>query len=209
MTLGDLAFLLAALVTLGGLVSVLWRLLRRDRRTALRIAGAWSIGASGYLAVLLLVSLRQPGRTIPFGAAECFDDWCIAVESVQERSLWNVTGGANRRFEIWLRVSNRGRGRPQAEPDAYVYLRGATGGTVNDVARDEDEMLMLSPGLGDVIPAGESRLVRAVFVVPPRITAPVLVKARRSAFPAPFIVGDPASPLHRPTVHALHVAPAA
>lgn len=59
---------------------------------------------------------------------------------------------------VTLRVSNRGRGRSQAEPDAYVYLR-------DDEGREIQASTAPATGasLGESVPAGDSRLVQVVF----------------------------------------------
>ena len=38
----------------------------------------WAI----YLCVVIAVSLSTPRREIAMGEDRCFDDWCIAVESI-------------------------------------------------------------------------------------------------------------------------------
>ncbi|MBL0170434.1 MAG: hypothetical protein IPP90_06800 [Gemmatimonadaceae bacterium] len=185
----DVAFLIALLTTLVVAIRVAWHLVRGQRASTLRLGRRWGLGAACYIVVLLAVSLFQPGRTLSPGENECFDDWCIAVDESARTVPERIT--------VEVRLSNRGRGRPQAEPDAYVYLM-ADGGHVVQAKSIEHR-----DSIGGVVPAGESRTVRVMFDVPPQLVVRGLVKARRSRFPASFIIGDPSSWLHRPTIHTL------
>jgi len=191
MHLTDLLFLVAMLATLVAFIRTLWRLVRGDRAAARRTATWWAVGAAAYFAVLLVVSMIQPGRVVPLGDDECFDDWCIALTAAQPRDA---------RLVVTLRVSNRGRGRAQAEPDAYVYLRDDAG---HDIQQAAIAAPTAAPLLGDRVPAGKAQLVEAMFDVPRDAHALSLVKARRARFPGNVIIGDPGSLLHRPTVHSL------
>ncbi len=191
MHLTDLLFLVAMLATLVAAMRTLWSLSTGARGVARRTTVRWAVGALAYFAVLVVVSMVQPTRVVPLGDDECFDDWCIAVTSVEP---------ADARMVVTLRVSNRGRGRTQAEPDAYVYLRDNEGRVLPPLGPSTAHA---TASLGDQIPAGQSQTVRVEFDMPPDGHAWSLVKARRTRFPGSVIIGDPSSLLHRPTVHAL------
>jgi len=194
MHLADLVLLVALLASSVVVVRVAWYSVRGPRNLARRIARDWAIGVVCYAIVLLAVSLVQPGRSIPLGEDECFDDWCIAVVQMEPS---DSVDGIHRPIVVTVRISNRGRGRAQAEPDAYVYLRDESGRELPAaVTRGK-------AAIGDVVPAGQSRDARVEFDVPRDMVGPVLVKARGARFPANIIIGDPASYLHRPTVHLL------
>lgn len=186
---GDLLFLATALVTVVAALRASWRLFRGSRRAARLIVTRWAVGAAAYLAALLVVSLVRPARGIALGDDECFDDWCVAVTATESRGSLIV---------VTLRVSNRSRGRSQAEPDAYVFLRDEGGREFLPFIASAQRF-----ALGDRVPAGESRTLTATFEVPVDAHDPVLVKARRARFPGILIIGDPASLMHRPTTHRL------
>jgi hypothetical protein len=190
----DLLFLAAMLATVAAVILAFWRLVSGSRDAARRTAIWWASGAAVYLAVLLVVSLVQPGRVVPLGSDECFDDWCIAVTAAERNEA---------RMVVTMRVSNRGRGRAQAEPDAYVYLLDTDGREIHPSSTASPES---AASLDDRIPAGQSRTLQVTFDVPGGARSLSLVKARRTRFPGNVIIGDPASLLHRPTVHALGAA---
>lgn len=194
MRIPDLVFLLSVLTTIVVAIRVAWHLLRGQRATARRLGVRWSLGAVCYFAVLFTMSLLQPGRSLPPGETECFDDWCIAVDGLDRASTPRIT--------VAVRISNRGRGRPQAEPDAYVYLVDDSGHKLPATPSAPSEVT-----IGGSVRAGDSRTVRVAFDIPANLVACGLVKARRSRFPASIIIGDPSSLFHRPTVHLLPAPP--
>jgi hypothetical protein len=191
MHLTDLLFLVAMLATLVAAIRILWCLARGAPGVARRTAVGWAVGALVYFTVLLVVSRVQSGRVVPLGDDECFDDWCIAVTAMERH---------DGRMVVTLRVSNHGRGRTQAEPDAYVYLRDDGGHELQPSALATAEA---TASLGDQVPPGQAQTVQAVFDVRSDDNSLSLVKARRARFPGIVIIGDPSSLLHRPTVHAL------
>jgi len=202
MQITDLVFLVAMLATLVTVIRAIWRLIRGPRRSALRILQHWALGAVAYAVLLIGASLTQGRRTVAVNEDECFDDWCIAVVSAERQADPVADQAASVRTTVTLRISNRGRGRPQAEPDAYVYLLDDRGREIR-AATPGAAMGGMDTEIGGVVPAGESRVVTVAFDVPREAVAPVLVKARPGWFPSFFIIGDPVSLLHGPTVHAL------
>ena len=124
-----------------------------------------------------------------FGEPECFDDWCIAVVRARRRdSVEQVT----------VRVSNRGAGKSQAEPDAFVYLRGADGTKIDAQLSAPD-----AQRIGDAVSAGAYHDVDVEFALPSTMTRASLVKTRHAKFPSIIVIGDPSSVMHSPAVHAL------
>lgn len=204
MQITDLLFLAAAAATVVVACRVAWRLAFGPRASVTRIVGRWAVGAACYATALLGASWLQPGRVIPVGENECFDDWCIAVTGVEHPETVETRRPSGTWLAVTLRISNRGEGRPQAEPDAYVYLRDADGREVQATAASDRD----APSIGEVVAVGQPRIVRVMFDVPKEMAAPALVKARRSRFPGLVIIGDPVSVRHRPTMHQLSPPPA-
>ena len=191
MHLADLVFLAAALATVITVGLLLSRLVRGQSDAARRLAIRWGSAATAYFAVLVIVSLVQPGRVVPLGQDKCFDDWCIAVTGAEPRAG---------RLDVTLHIANRGRGRTQAEPDAYVYLRDDEG---REFAAVTAAAASTAAAVGDQVPAGQVLVVHETFDVPAVAPSLALVKARRARLPGNVIIGDPTSLLHRPTLHAL------
>lgn len=197
MQIADLVFLLTLIAMLATVVRVLWRLVRKGRASAARALLQGAAIAGCYAVALLAASAIQPGRTVPLGENECFDDWCIAATAVRlgdPRTL----APTEMRVIVHLRVSNRGRGRAQAEPDALVYLRDQRGRRLDPVAAAGP-----GPSIGDTVPAGESREVEVAFDVPGDFVVEGLVKTRRFNVPQIVLIGNPSSLFHRPTLHTL------
>jgi hypothetical protein len=178
-----------ALGTLGVSVS----LARREREKALRgvtwIAGVWTV----YLIALVTVSLVQPQRVVAMGQEQCFDDMCFAVVGAEEVPGFLIRDGS-RLVRVSVRVSNRGRGRPQSEGLIRAYLVDAQG-------RRWEE----SAGVGGVrltarVAAGDSVMSEPVFKLAGDATGLELVFTHGRKQPGVLVIGDSDSWLHRRTV---------
>jgi hypothetical protein len=86
MTIFDLLFPLALLtlvITIGAAAFAAWRG-RRER--AMTLLWRTAVAISLCFAATAIVSKTSPGRVVPLGTAQRFDDWCItAVSAVRER----------------------------------------------------------------------------------------------------------------------------
>ena len=117
MTIFDLLFLATLLTTVATLSIAAWCALRGQRARCARILRGWAFGACLYTGVVVLVSLVSPRRVLALGDPRCFDDWCIAVDSVKrEPSGEHVSYVAN--FKL---ISRAGR-VSQRENNLAVYL---------------------------------------------------------------------------------------
>lgn len=188
-------FLLVGMVgwTALGALGVSVSLVRREREKALRgvkwIAGVWVV----YLATLVTVSLVQPQRVVAMGQEQCFDDMCFAVVGAEEVPGFLIRDGS-RLVRVSVRVSNRGRGRPQSEGLIRAYLVDAQG-------RRWEE----SAGVGGVrltarVAAGDSVVSEPVFKVAGDSTGLELVFTHGWKQPGVVVIGDSDSWLHRRTV---------
>lgn len=155
----------------------------------------------GYGIALVTASVSQAGRVIPLAQDECFDDWCIAAVDARVTNP-GTAASTDRRLAVTVRISNHGRGRAQAEPDAVVYLRDGQGRRLDPVAASST-----APSIGDRVPAGESREIAVAFDVPQGFAVDGLVKVRRSNFSGVVLIGGPSSLFHKPTLHALGMLP--
>jgi hypothetical protein len=188
-------FLLVGMVgwTALGALGVSVSLVRREREKVLRgvtwIAGVWVV----YLAMLVTVSLVQPQRVVAMGQEQCFDDMCFAVVGAEEVPGFLIRDGS-RLVRVSVRVSNRGRGRPQSEGLIRAYLVDAQG-------RRWEE----STGVGGVrltarVAAGDSVVSEPVFKVAGDATGLELVFTHGWKQPGVLVIGDSDSWLHRRTV---------
>jgi len=112
-------FLLLVLVTLGAvLIAATFAVTGRFARAG-RILRRLAIGAVVYFAVVVVVTLVGPRKVYAIGETQCFDDWCITVESGQR------VNDADGTYEVSLRLSNRARGRAMGERGTVAYLTDA------------------------------------------------------------------------------------
>ena len=109
------------------------------------------------------MSLTTPGKHVPIGESQCFDEWCIAVVGVEKPA---AIGGVRPNGVFWIvnaRVSNRGRGRRQRETGAFVYLVDRDGTTV--VLRAGDRMEVLATNaIDDPVDASPALVGRHLFL---------------------------------------------
>lgn len=191
MTIFDLLFLILFLVLLGSAIVAAVAALRRQGPRALRIVRRIGIVSAAYLGVVCVVSAFSPQRFVRVGDDQCSDDWCVAVQDVRRD-----TAGADVRYVVTLRLSNRARRATQRERFVAVYLRDEEGRRYDplpDAAAVPFDTL-LSPS--QVIPATRR------FIVPAqaRVAGVVITREGGGRFPRCCIVGDDASFFHRRTM---------
>jgi len=114
--------LVLALCVLASLITfliVVYRLCRGRRASAFALLFRWGISVMAYLAISAIVSATKPARVIDQGQNWCFDDWCIAVEGVDRRSIPN---GQEDTVTTAVRIYNGAR-LPEGVQGFWVYLR--------------------------------------------------------------------------------------
>jgi hypothetical protein len=203
MTILDLLFILCVLGSAGSLVRVAYLAVRGRARAALRAAGRWAAFAACYLAVLVAVSLTQSQRIVAIGREQCFDDWCLTVDSVRYHDSIGSAAAKGTWAVVTAHVSSHMRGRRQSEPDAYGYLLDASGHRIEQSERGQAALVgggMAGTPMGSFVEPNGSFTSRMAFDVPRDTGALVFVKERRARFPGIIIIGDPVSLFHRRTV---------
>jgi len=126
MTVFDLLFIALFLTSVATLLWAAVLVLGGRGARALRIFRAWAIGAAIYLGVVALTSIFWPRRVLSVGQPECFDDWCIGVDSFAR-----TPGQGTITYVVTLRLSSRARRAPQREQNVVVYLSDARGRRYN------------------------------------------------------------------------------
>lgn len=208
MSLGDLIFLMAVLLTAGTCLRAGYLLLRRRTAHSRRLVRRWPACALVYLVVLVGVSFVQPQRSIPPGAAQCFDEWCLVVDRAVRRHALGTTSAAGDFLIVSLHVVNESRGRPQREADVYAELRDDHDQRYLASSRGQEALQQQSgthSTLRDSVAAGHAATMYLVFDVPPTAQQFAIV-VRHDWFPHALIIGDPESLLHKPVVVPLAVA---
>jgi hypothetical protein len=172
----ELLFLVLALVTLVTLLAAAVRQLtgrRGDaRRLLLRLLG----GVVLYLSAVVTVTIVQPRKEYRIGDVQCFDDWCIAVEGVQQSQ--DPAGP----YEVRLRLENRSRGTPMGERGTVVYLTDAQGRR-HDPLPDPAEV-----SFDARLEPGQSVVTTRYFRLPQDATGLGLVYTHEGGFPIAWLV---------------------
>ena len=117
MTIFDLIFLAAVLISAITLITAAISALRRRGKKSLRILRIYGMCLVAYFAVALAVDLFRPQRVIAIGEPWCFDDWCLQVENVDHTS-----SGSNTSYHLNLRVYSTARRVSQRAKGAWIYL---------------------------------------------------------------------------------------
>jgi hypothetical protein len=201
MTVFDLPFLACALAGIGGIVRLLYLLVRGKRASALALLRSLTVGAAIYVAVLVAVSAVAPGRVIPLGAPHCFDDFCVTVDSA---STTRASGAASIDTNVVVlhgRVSSKAR-RRQREVDIHGVLIDDRGRRY-EVSAQRQRALVDRGEAGSALdafvePYGRNRFA-LTFAVPSNAGSLGFVVAH-GWFPGAIIIDGDESLLHRATV---------
>ena len=208
MSIFDLLFLLSLTGVLIGAGVVTYRFARGRNVTAATLLRRLLVFVGGYTLLLIAVSVAEPQREIPIGTAQCFDEWCVTVQGVVRQAAIGEVRAKGTFYVVTLSLSSRAKRRRQSEPDAIVYLLDGAGRRF-DVSESAQRGLVAEGIAGERLDAfldpGAAVLSRVAFDVPNDAAHVALVKASRSRFPFRWIVGDPQSWLHRPTVVPLNL----
>jgi hypothetical protein len=129
---------------------------------------------------------------VKIGEDLCFDDWCVAVTEVKKDTS---PGGVT--YAVKFRVSSRAKRRPQRALDTAAYLIDDQGVRYHPSADPSATPfdVLLKPG--------EAVVTTRTFTIPASAPGLALVVSHGEGFPGRFIIGSPASFLHKPTVFQL------
>ena len=129
------------------------------------------------------------------GEQQCFDDLCFAVQGSDEVEGFRARGQeAARLLRVRVRVTNRGKGRPQGEGLIRAYLVDAQG------RRWEEVRGLEGVRLTGRVAAGDSAVSEPVFRVARDASGLGLVLTHGRWQSGVLVIGDPDSWGHRPTV---------
>lgn len=193
MNLRELLLLTLVGWTIVGIAGVTITLLRGERATARRhagwIAGIWAL----YLAVLVGTSIVQRQRVMQIGQDQCFDEMCFAVTNVEELPGFLIRDGS-RLVRVSVRITNRGRGKPESEELIKAYLLDAKG------RRWEQSTGISGVRLTAAVGPGSSVISEPVFKVAPDASALGLVFTHGHKQPGVLVIGNSDSLWHKPTI---------
>jgi len=189
MSLFDLLFLacvFALLVSLGRTVYLLFtRRARQAGSALLRIAYAVAL----YLLIVVLVSALSPARIYAAGEKQCFDDWCVLVQSASRN---------RNRVEVGIIVLSEARRVTQSEFGVRFVLEDEHGRAYQPMAES-------GPPVSTSIGPQESFTVTRVFETSTDRFGLYLVARHTGLQPGKVIIADRESLFHR---HARMLLPA-
>jgi hypothetical protein len=208
----DLLFIVVVLATVVMLTMAAIAGLRGRRQRATALLLRCGVVAAVYVGAVAVVSLLSPQRVLAIGEDWCFDDWCVAVDSVTFASELGPSDHpvqANGVFYVVrLRLSNHARGRPQRASSAAVHLLDGLGHRY-EVSQEGQRAYEAqdgpTPPLTTTVPIGESVTTIRLFDLPRDARGVGLtVEHPVGLSPSFFIIGDQASLFHRRTVVRLN-----
>jgi len=213
MTIFDAAFIVVFLGTVVILVAGLLQTLRRRPTRAARLLSVYCVFLALYVCVVVAVSLATPQRFVELGDDRCFDDWCVAVDSVDTTSVLGhgeqMMKADGLFYVVTLRLSNHARGRIQRASSAAVRLRDETGRS-HEISHPGQAAYEAEHGpavpLTAPLALGQSVTTVRVFDVPDDLHVLGLAVEHPVGFgPGKFIIGDDSSLMHKRTLIRLQL----
>lgn len=190
MSIFDLLFIGAVVITGIFVIAVLILVVRGRWRTAARTIVGWAIFAAVYLAASVSVSYFQPQRVLAIGDPWCFDDWCLKVNNV------DVMPSASRNtYDVQMRIFSRAGRVSQRAKGAWLYLVDDQGHLYRpQVAKGEVPMdVMLRPS--------ESVATSRTFQVPAEAHSLGLITGHGGPYcgaMSVLVIGDGGCWFHKP-----------
>ncbi|MCU1335075.1 MAG: hypothetical protein JWO19_656 [Bryobacterales bacterium] len=154
MTIFDLLFLAAFLVSFITLAAAAYAAVRGRLRRAFSILRVWLICAAVYLGISVAVAFLAPQRVIAAGEPWCFDDWCLTVENAKRTDT---------NYIVNMSISSRARRVAQRANGAWIYVRDE-----NDKHYDPAPDPAETP-LDVRLQPGESIAAKRSFDLPPNV----------------------------------------
>lgn len=201
MTIYDLVFLVSFLIVAGTVLRLAYLAARKRWPTARRLSQRLAAFIAVYFAALLACSAFQPAKTVALHEPQCFDDFCIAVDSAVRQPSIGTTAARGDFIVVSGRLVSRAARRRQRETDVAGVLRVDANDYVG--ISESGEAALRSMGLaGDsltsfVEPLGSNAFKLAYDV--PKSSRRFEFVVQHGAFPADIIIGDSQSFFHRRT----------
>ncbi len=169
MTIFDLLFIATFLfVSVSALAAVILLVWRRNA-AAKKMSLVFAVYLSVYFGILIATSILSKQRMVAMGENQCFDEWCLRVVDVAYAA---APKSGNTLAIVTMEVSNRGRARPQSEPQTFVYIvddRGNTYWQSREAQAEYERSHGRSRALTSMITAGDTISVKQIFELPKNV----------------------------------------
>jgi hypothetical protein len=213
MTVYDLVFIIGLVCAVVALIVAAVQGIRGRRQSAARTLLRTAVAVAAYIAIVVVVSLATPRRTLPQSERRCWDEWCLTVERVTRADSLGPSAVAaldDYLYVVDVRISNLGKGRAQRENGVVLYLLDASGRRYDPDFQSE-RALVSAGRAGDALdtqmPAGGSFVHRVAFRVPRNAAGLGLVK--EGSGPQALIIADNESLFHKRTITRLDIVDSA
>jgi hypothetical protein len=212
MSIFDLLLILLVLATAMASVGAAVLLFMRRWTIAWRFLAGVFVAWIVYLGAGALVAVRTPQHIMALGEDRCFDEMCFAVMG------WNrtpstirangATNGGRSFYIVYIRISNRSRGRAQREIGRKGVLIDRSGQVYEESKEAVRALTPVNgtryPGLDAEVGPGQSLETELVFDLPTEVDYPGFALASDLTInPARIVIGDEESFLRWPTVWPL------
>jgi len=136
-TIFDLVFLAAFLVSVIALIAMAYQAVRGRIPRALLMLGVWLACVVVYLGISVAVAYAAPQRVIAVGDPWCFEDWCLTVKSAHR---------AGEIYDVDLRISSEAKRVTQRANGAWIYVRDENDKHYDPAPADVPLDILLQPG---------------------------------------------------------------
>lgn len=192
MTVFDLLFILAFLISVVTMAVAAAFAIRGQLPRVLKILRLYCICAAGYFAIAVAIAFLKPQRVMSIGDPWCFDDWCLTVEKVDR-----TAGLSQVSYNVELRIFSRARRVTQRANGAWIYLIDDRG------RRYSPDPAPSAVPLDAVLRPLESATTLRVFHVPPDAHELGLITGHGGRYCGPMdmlIIGSGGCLFRKPTM---------
>ena len=191
MTIFDLLFLASALAAIVSLFVAAGAAIAGRGAKAIAILKRLGVAVGAYFVLVLIVAAATPQKVLNIGDPWCFDDWCLSVDTVTQKS---VPSGLS--YTISLHIFSDAKRVSQRANGAWIYLIDQRGSRYAPVPNPQETPLdvLLQPG--------ESVQTSRNFLVPNGVHSLGLITGHGGPYCSliPPIIGDGGCLFNKPTM---------
>jgi len=187
MTIFDLLFIFIFFAAVAALATAAFQAIRGHRRKSLRVLSFSAVILAVYFAICCASTLLTPRRTLSLKEPQCFDDWCVELESVIE-----MRDGPVNRYQSNIRIFSQAKRISQRENGIAFYMEDDLGHRYAAIPNPSDipTNALLAPN--------ESVTLTRNFQLPSTAHAAGFVATHQGGFPIGwFVIGEGAGLFHK------------
>jgi hypothetical protein len=182
-------FILILIAIIVTLAIAAFHAIRGRGREALHILEVLALGLASYFAICCLFVILTPRRVLAIHQPQCFDDWCIELDSFTE-----LHAGSVNRYQAGIRVFSRAERVAMRENGILPYLeddRGRRYAALTDPSDAPTNVLLQ---------AGESVTITRGFELPANAHIAGFVVVHEGFPIGWFVIGEGQGLFHKETI---------